>query len=88
MFFCLLDTSVRTAYTYTQRLRGLYTHWWKVAGEQVFAGTSPGPARSMAPIGSCGRNSKVDHHRCMIVELTIMISWAWQQRLLVLHTAC
>ena len=27
-------------YTYTQRLRGLYTHWWKVAGEQVFAGTS------------------------------------------------
>ena len=46
MFFCLLDTSVRPAYTYTQRLRGQHTHWWKVAGEQVFAGTSPGPARS------------------------------------------
>ena len=45
---------------------------WRVAGEQVFAGTSPGPAGSYGAhqVGLV-RNSKVDHHRYTIVVLTI-----------------
>jgi len=71
MFFCLLNTSVRPAYTYV-KLRGQHTHRWRVAGEQVFAGTSPGPAGSYGAhqVGLV-RNSKVDHHRYTIVVLTI-----------------
>jgi hypothetical protein len=47
--------------------RGKNKHWWRVAGEKIFAGTSP---RTRENYGGCLviGELRVEHHRCMIVE--------------------
>ena len=61
---------------YIRKVKGQHT-WWRVAGEQVFAGTSPGPAGSYGAhqVGLV-RNSKVDHHQYTIVVLTITMMFS------------